>query len=173
MRTMMVVWIAAAFIACGGSEQTVTETTNTAPATPATTSAAPPPAAATPAVPAESVVKELYAAKESPFFQSTDRALVDRYFEPALAEMIWKDAQGGEVGAVGFDPLYDAQDMEIKNLVIARAQDGQVVVTFENFSKPQRIVYSVVDVAGAWKISEIHYAEGHTLRGLYERAAAS
>ena len=46
--------------------------------------------------------------------------MVDKYFVKSLADLIWKDAHGpkGEVGAIDGDPLYDAQDMEIKKFAI-------------------------------------------------------
>jgi hypothetical protein len=61
--------------------------------------------------------------KHSPFFQTRSRALLYKYFEKALADMLWKDAvkSKGEVGAIDGDPLYDAQDMEIKKVCHRRA----------------------------------------------------
>src|SRR4026207_34185 len=63
------------------------------------------------------LVAELYrqsARKRSPFFQTRSRALVNKYFEKDLGDLIWKDAirSKGEVGALDGDPLYNAQDME-------------------------------------------------------------
>src|SRR5437764_12620530 len=71
------------------------------------------------------LVADLYKAhrrKRSPFFQTRSRALLYKYFEKSLADMIWKDAVSskGEVGAIDGDPLYDAQDMEIKHFAIAK-----------------------------------------------------
>ena len=59
--------------------------------------------------------------KHSPFFQTRSRALLYKYFEKGLADMIWKDAvhSKGEVGAIDGDPLYNAQDMDIKKLLSA------------------------------------------------------
>lgn len=138
---------------------------------------APPPAAATttaaPAVAPESVVSDLYkahAAEQSPFFQTTDRARVDKYFEPSLASLIWQDAvtANGEVGAIEFDPLYAAQDMDIKNLVVSPAQiagtSARVIVTFENFGEKVQLNYSLTLVGNEWKIADIAYADGPTLR---------
>src|ERR1700681_1492244 len=77
--------------------------------------------------------------KHSPFFQTRSRALLYEYFEKSLADAIWKDAvkSKGEVGALDGDPLYDAQDMEIKKFAIGKAsyESGKalVIVTFENF----------------------------------------
>ena len=59
--------------------------------------------------------------KHSPYFQTRSRALLYKYFEKGLADMIWKDAvhSKGEVGAIDGDPLYNAQDMDIKKLLSA------------------------------------------------------
>ena len=112
----------------------------------------------------DAIVKELYKqhdAKKSPFFQSKDRAAVDKYFTKSLADLIWKDAVSseGEVGALGADPLYDAQDTEISNLKIQADQvDGDqalVLVTFKNFGKAKTLVYNVEREEGTWKISNI------------------
>lgn len=125
----------------------------------------------------ESLVAELYKAEEkgkSPFFQDKDRALVDHYFTKELADLLWKDVQTskGEVGTLDFDPLYHAQDMEIKQFVInaAKIEAGKasVLVTFLNFDKKQRIVFLLAQQGGAWKISDIQYAAGHTLLKLFK-----
>src|SRR5260370_36954511 len=79
--------------------------------------------------------------KHSPFFQTRSRALLYKYFEKDLADLIWKDAvkSRGEVGAIDGDPLYDAQDMEIKHFAIAkpRYEPGRAMVdaNFENLGQ--------------------------------------
>lgn len=109
--------------------------------------------------------------KHSPFFQTKSRALLDKYFEKSLADMIWKDAVSskGEVGALDGDPLYDAQDMEIKKFAIGKAvfADGKakVNVTFTNFGQPKSFVFTLVNGRTGWRISEIEYGEGRSLRG--------
>src|SRR5215212_1039196 len=138
--------------------------------------AAPPAAASTndeapPVAPAgaETVVVDLYrvhAADQSPFFQTEHRDRVDHYFEPGLAELIWKDAvtSKGEVGVLDFDPLYDAQDVEIANLAVQPAQltggNARVVVTFENYGKKEQLTYSLAPAGGAWKIADVTYRDG-------------
>lgn len=128
----------------------------------------------------EALVAELYKSEKkdaSPFFQSKKRALVDHYFTKELSDLIWKDAidSKGEVGALGADPLYDAQDMEITKFVIhpAKTEDGKttVLVTFVNFEEKQRITYHCVQQGGAWKISDIQYAK-YTLLGLLKDSVA-
>jgi len=148
--------------------------------------AAPPASASTnddapPVAPAgaETVVVDLYrvhAADRSPFFQTEHRDRVDHYFEPGLAELIWKDAvtSKGEVGAIDFDPLYDAQDVEITNLAVQPAQltggNARVVVTFENHGTKEQLTYSLAPAGGAWKIADVTYRDGRTLRGILTSA---
>ncbi len=118
------------------------------------------------------LVSDLYKAakqKRSPFFQTRSRALLYKYFEKSLADLIWKDAvhSKGEVGAIDGDPLYDAQDMEIKKFAIKkpRYEEGRALVdvTFENFGKPQTIMFIVVKGKTGWRIRDIVYSEGRTL----------
>jgi hypothetical protein len=121
---------------------------------------------------AQGVVTELYKAhdsKKSPFFQTKDRALVDKYFTKALADLIWKDAttSKGEVGALDGDPLYNAQDTEIKNFAVGRADvkddAATVPVTFTNFGNKQTINFRLKRVKDAWKIDDIDYGSGETI----------
>ena len=122
----------------------------------------------------DALVTDLYKAhgrKRGPFFQTRSRALLYKYFEKSLADLIWKDAVSskGEVGAIDSDPLYDAQDIEIKNFAIARAAYDQgkakVAVSFENFGKQKTIVFVLVNSRVGWRISDIDYGEGRTLSG--------
>ncbi len=120
----------------------------------------------------DALVSDLYQAarqKRSPFFQTRSRALLYKYFEKGIADLIWKDAvhSKGEVGAIDGDPLYDAQDMEIKKFSIKkpRFEEGRALVdvTFENFGKPQTIMFIVVKGKTGWRIRDIVYSEGRTL----------
>ena len=120
----------------------------------------------------ESVVADLYKAhdgKKSPFFQTKDRALVDKYFTKPLADLIWKDATSskGEVGAIDGDPLYNAQDTEIKNFSIGKGdikgETATVPVTFTNFGKKETITFALKQVAAAWKIDDIKYSNTDSL----------
>ena len=133
-----------------------------------------PPAKRAPARP-EALVKTLYeqhGLKQSPFFQTTNRELVDRYFEKTLADLIWNDAVAskGEVGALDSDPLYAAQDTDIKNLVVRSAVvDGgnaRVAVTFDNFGAQEEIIYSLAAAGESWMITDITYGDGRTLRSI-------
>ena len=72
----------------------------------------------------EALVSDLYKQKNSPFFQTKDHGLVNKYFADRLAQLIWKDAvtSKGEVGALEADPLYDAQDFDIKKFSLRKSK---------------------------------------------------
>src|ERR1700686_2359749 len=104
--------------------------------------------------------------KHSPFFQTRSRALLYKYFEKGLADMIWKDAvkSKGEVGAIDGDPLYNAQDMEIKKFAIGKpgyeGGKARVPVTFENFGQKKSIVFVLLNGRSGWRISDLDYGDG-------------
>lgn len=105
-------------------------------------------------------------AKKSPFFQTEDRSRLDKYFVKSLADLIWKDANdsAGEVGVIDGDPLYDAQDTEIKAFAIGKAvtkgSSATVPVTFRNFGKRVKITFALKQSRGDWKIDNIVYSSG-------------
>lgn len=122
----------------------------------------------------DALVKDLYWQhdhKHSPFFQRRSRALLYKYFEKSLADLIWKDAirSKDEVGAIDGDPLYDAQDMEIRKFAIGKPKyedmKAKVEVSFENFGKKKTIVFVLLNGEMGWRISDIDYGESGTLRG--------
>ena len=103
------------------------------------------------------LVADLYKqhnAKNSPFFQSKSRPLVDKYFTKATADLIWKDSTttSGEVGALDGDPLYDAQDTDIKKFIIGKAsingEKASVPVTFMNFDQKKTVTFALVKEGG-------------------------
>ena len=168
-----------AMLACSSTATHITVNTNTsnANATPSPT----PSAAAVETAKPEALVADLYKqhdAKKSPFFQTKDRALVDKYFVKATADLIWKDAisSKGEVGALDGDPLYNAQDMEIKNFKIGEGEvkgdKAEVPVTFENFGKKNKLTYTLVKEGANWKIEDINYGDGYTLVKILKEGSA-
>ena len=124
----------------------------------------------------ETVVKNLYAAhagKKSPFFQNKSRALVDKYFTGALADAIWKeamDSKPGEVGNLDFDPLYYAQDVHIKNFVVDKADENNMVkVHFSNMGHPEVITFSLTTPntsSKVYKIDSIVYSDAEDLESI-------
>lgn len=120
----------------------------------------------------EQIVKNLYAAQKAAtgvFFQHKSRAAVDRFFEKSFADLIWKDTEvaKGEVGAIDFDPLYNAQDTRVAAFKIGAPEYGEgnadladVPVTFVNMGKAETVLFRFERAAGggkAWKISDIFY----------------
>src|SRR4051812_25957572 len=78
------------------------------------------PVAASPA----KVVTDLYNAhrgKADPLRYPESKKLLGAYFEKSLWSLYLKDqAQSqGQIGKLDFDPLYDAQDFEIKDFAVA------------------------------------------------------
>jgi hypothetical protein len=128
------------------------------------------------------IVKNLYAAQKAgsgPFFQTKNRAVVDKYFTKKLADLIWKDAvkANGEVGAIDFDPLYGSQDPQITEFTIMEtgwggdskfgpADEAVVQVTFKDSGKERMISYQFKQGKDkSWKIYDIHYrSEGEELK---------
>jgi len=128
----------------------------------------------------DALVKDLYKqhdAQKSPFFQTKNRALVDKYFDKNLADLIWKDANEskGEVGVIGFDPLYNAQDVNIKDFSVASPKitgdKGSVAVSFDNLKEKQTVTYTLARQNSAWKISDINYGGGNTLLAVFKNHA--
>ena len=121
----------------------------------------------------EQVVADLYRQhkKQSPLFQNKSRSLVDRYFDKELADLIWNMPNlPDEVGPLDGDPLYNAQDMEIKSFVIHKAKvtDGMatVLVTFANIGKKQEVKFLLASRQAGWKITNIKYDDGTNLIGI-------
>ena len=73
----------------------------------------------------------------------------------------------GEVGALDFDPRYDAQDIDIKKFSLRKSKSGkdsaEVLASFENVGHKTEITYSLVLIKMGWKISNIKYADGRNL----------
>ena len=128
----------------------------------------------------DALVRDLYKqhdASKSPFFQAENRALVDKYFDTNLADLIWEEAKQPRdgVGALEAEPLHDAQDSDIKKFVVGKPKitgdRAQVVVSFVNFKTPVKINYALVKQNGDWKISDIIYGADRTLVGIYKEYA--
>lgn len=127
----------------------------------------------------ETLVANLYKAhdhKRGPFDQEKNRTLLYAYFEKSLADMIWKDrvTSKGEVGVIDGDPLYDAQDFEIKNFAIGKAEiDGakaRVPVSFENLGAKKNLSFMLVKGTTGWRISDIDYGQQEgTMRSWFKQ----
>ena len=129
----------------------------------------------------QALVTELYQSEKkgaSPFEEQKGRTLADHYFTNTLADLIVKDGEtsrkNNEPGVLDFAPLYGAQDLEIKKLVINKAVTAKgkttVQVNFMNYDQKQTVNLDLVQENGAWKISDIHYPNGPSLMKLFKDA---
>ena len=122
----------------------------------------------------DKVVAELYKQhnKATPLFQTRSRVLLDKFFDKQLADLLWKDANTvrNEVGPLNGDPLYNAQDMDIKDFTIGKAiiNEGtaQVIVSFTNFDRKEEIRFDLTSSKGGWKVANLTYQDGTTLAGI-------
>ena len=120
------------------------------------------------------LVAQLYQAHRSKHDPLDETALLGRYFDPALLKLYLKDKAEakGEVGRLDGDPLYNAQDMEIKDFSVSAPEmaggDARVAVNFKNLGKPTRVVYMLSRTANGWKISDIRYDDGSSLKKILE-----
>lgn len=122
----------------------------------------------------DQVVKNLYAAQKkdatNPFIQTKNRALVDKYFIKEFGDIIWKVA-ASDTGW-NADPLYNAQDTEITDFVVGRADENNMVkVKFKNFGKEEEITFSLIkenDASKVWKIESIVYSDAEDLASMLE-----
>lgn len=121
----------------------------------------------------EAVVKELYRVHRNGsghVFEKQGRKLQQKFFDQKLAALIWKDVSEtpeGEVGNLDFDPLYSAQDMQIKGFRVGAAAlkglTATVPVTFMNYDQKVRIEFRLVNTKAGWKVSNIVYGGGSDL----------
>lgn len=130
----------------------------------------------------ESVLKDLYKTHDKnngAIVQGKDRAILDKYFDKNLADVIWKDmtTNRDEVGVIDFDIFYNSQDAEIKNLSIGDAKissNGAAVdVSFDNFGKKNLISYYLTKEKSVWKISNINYGANENLLKYFKDANQS
>jgi hypothetical protein len=100
-----------------------------------------------------------------------DKQTLSKYFDKELTALFIKDDEcvKREQGVcnLDFDPIYDAQDFdkETTNLQIA-AVEGQLDsfnVTFTNLGT-RTLVYKLTNTPSGWRISDIKYSEGLSLK---------
>ncbi len=129
----------------------------------------------------QGLVSELFQSEKngkSPFGVKASRTRVAHFFTKELTALIVKDGEESkkrnEPGVLDFDPLYGAQDMDIKALVVNKPATANgrtsVTVSFTNFGKKQTERFDLVQEDGAWKIRDIHYADGSALLKLFRDA---
>jgi hypothetical protein len=126
----------------------------------------------------QSLVSTLYRLRMKegdPLRNPADQKSLGRYFSDRLTHLYIQDQidAKGEVGRLDSDPLYYAQDTEITDFQVAepaKSKDGVVVVVkFRNFKKPCRVVFDLIETKTGWRVSDIKYGDGSSLRRILER----
>jgi hypothetical protein len=121
------------------------------------------------------VVTDLYSThkgKADPLQYPASKKLLGAYFEKGLLSLFLKDQSEsqGEVGKLDFDPLYAAQDFEIKDfsivLVVQQKDSAEVAASFKNIGTSEKIVFLLSNTAQGWRITDIKYSDGRTLKGI-------
>ena len=120
------------------------------------------------------LVAQFYQAHGSKHDPLDETQLLGRYFDAALLKLYLNDKREakGEVGRLDGDPLYNAQDMEIRDFSVSAPEmvggETRVTVHFKNLGKPTRVVYILSRTAGGWRISDIRYDDGSSLKKILE-----
>ena len=119
---------------------------------------------------AKDTVTQLYQAHRSRHDPLAETQQLGRYFDTALLRLYLRDQREskGEVGRLDGDPLYNAQDIEIKDFTISLPETGggvtRVTVRFKNLGKPARVIFVLSHVRDGWRISDILYDDGSSLK---------
>jgi hypothetical protein len=125
----------------------------------------------------QSLVSKLYrlrSTKGDPLRNPTDQKSLGRYFSAHLTQLYVQDQidAKGEVGRMEADPLYYAQDFDITDFKVGEptgTKDGViVVVSFRNIKKPSHVEFDLIRTKEGWRVSDIKYEDGNTLRGILE-----
>jgi hypothetical protein len=120
------------------------------------------------------LVAQFYQAHRSKHDPLAEAKLLGSYFDGQLVKLYLRDQREakGEVGRLDGDPLYNAQDMEISNFSISPPEtargETRVTVRFKNIGKPTRVVYALTHTAAGWRISDIRYDDGSSLRKILQ-----
>ncbi len=111
--------------------------------------------------------------RDQPEFIDQPKAVLERYLDESLAALIVADREcvrrTREICRLDFDPLFEAQDIGATDLEVgAPDASGAVKVTFSFPGNRTRkaVVHAVAKTARGWRITDIRYTSGHSLRRL-------
>lgn len=111
-----------------------------------------------------------YLGKDSKGLPLADNAAVLRYFAPPLSEAMVKDLAAAPM--LNGDPFIDAQDWEISSVKSAVKSTGAstavATVTFVQFMEPRTVTLDLVNTPAGWRIADIKWPGGDSLRQLYK-----
>lgn len=105
-----------------------------------------------------------------------DKQTLSKYFNNELTALFIKDDECAKreegVCNLDFDPIYDAQDFdkETTNLHVAAVADQPDAfnVTFTNLGT-RTLLYRLTNTPAGWRISDIKYPEGASLKEILSR----
>ncbi len=105
-----------------------------------------------------------------------DKRTLSKYFDKELTALFIQDdeCQKREQGVcnLDFDPIYDAQDFEKETsnlqIVAVVGQPDFFKVTFTNIGT-RTLVYRLTNTPKGWRISDIKYSEGPSLKEILSR----
>ncbi len=122
----------------------------------------------------QSLLRELYrvhAQGEGSLLDPQATARRQEFFTPTLVTALdseLKRADPEKQGKLDFDPFYNAQETDLGEMDIAvpkmRGLAVDAIVRFENSGSPIEIVYRLIQDPHGWRIDDIAYGGGHTLR---------
>ncbi len=127
-------------------------------------------------------VRDIYRAYEGARAKGqpmADRPARRRLFTPSLAKLIDDDYEPaerrGEVGILNFDPFVKAQDFEVDAVAVRTEPTGPgrapATVTYTNFGQPATTRLDLVQGRGGWRIDEIRWSQGGSLRQLFRQTS--
>src|SRR6266487_4437893 len=120
------------------------------------------------------VVAQLYKAYGTEQSSAGETRLFTRYFDDELLKLYLKDKREakGEVGRLDGDPLYNAQEVQITDFSISAPKitgsEALVTVRFKNIGKPTRVECVLRRTVHGWKISDIRYDNGYSLKKILQ-----
>ena len=120
------------------------------------------------------VVAQLYKAYGSEQSAAGETRVFTKYFDDELLKLYLKDKREakGEVGRLDGDPLYNAQEVQITDFSISapKITGGEALVTvrFKNIGKPTRVECVLRRTVHGWKISDIRYDDGYSLKKILQ-----
>jgi len=115
------------------------------------------------------VLYKVQAAAQKKGPMPTDKSQRGKFFDSNLIKLLEDDDKIVEkegMGRLSFDPFYAGQDFKITRLKVGQAAiDGdkaRLRVNFDNFEKPQELLYQLVRQHDGWRISNISSQKGET-----------
>jgi hypothetical protein len=126
------------------------------------------------------LVALLYQAHRSKHDPLDETRLLSRYFDAELLKLYLKDKREakGEVGRLDGDPLYNAQEIQMTDFSISAPKttggpsrtgiETHVTVHFKNIGKSTRVEYVLGQTANGWKVSDIRYDDGSSLKKILQ-----